>query len=141
MRLAAGQELPFRVSCLEHNRAESARNPDPPVTGTALALIHSGFVGYSLGRDSIAMSIVPENVSHDRAGKDYVQVSTCHDPLDDTVTLATIRRFVAKHGDDGAAEAMFIKTIVLLQPMTPDAAFGLAKRYAERKHIPVVYLD
>ncbi|HEX5049122.1 MAG TPA: hypothetical protein VFX89_18565 [Gammaproteobacteria bacterium] len=74
--------------------------------------------------------------------KDYVRVHTCTDPLDDTVTLATIERIVDKTNITEEAPARKrIKTLIERQPMTPDEALGLATSYAERKGIPVVYSD
>ena len=89
----------------------------------------------------MAVRIVPESTSNEGGTKDYVQVSTCNDPLDDTVTLATIRRFVARNRKGEIPEAMHVKTLVLLQPMSPDAAIGFATSYAERKNISLIYLD
>jgi hypothetical protein len=74
--------------------------------------------------------------------QDYVRVHTCTDPLDDTVTLATIERIVDKTNvADDAPMRKRIKTLIVRQPMSPDEALGLATRYAERKGIPVVYAD
>jgi hypothetical protein len=66
-------------------------------------------------------------------------VHTCSDPVDDTVTLATIER-VTDRVKDGAPKKR-VKPLVVRQPMSPDDAVGLATRYAERKHIAVVYAD
>jgi hypothetical protein len=75
---------------------------------------------------------------------DFVRVSTCSDPNDDTVTLATIQRVVEKIDAIEPAEAAprrFVKTLIHGRPMTPDAAVGFATRYAERKKIPVVWTE
>jgi hypothetical protein len=87
------------------------------------------------------VKVIPGNDSHAMAGRDYVRVSTCNDPLDDTVTLATIERVVEKEIREASAPAVHIKTLIQSQPMSPDAAIGLATCYAERKHIPVVYMN
>ena len=73
--------------------------------------------------------------------KDYIRVHTCSDPADDTVTLATIERIVDKTRLEGASAPKRVKALLVRQPMSVDAALGLATRYAERKHIPVVYTD
>jgi len=74
--------------------------------------------------------------------QDYVRVHTCTDPLDDTVTLATIERNVDKTKVTHDAPARKrIKALIVRQPMSQDEALGLATRYAERKGIPVVYAD
>ena len=72
---------------------------------------------------------------------DYVHVRTDADPNDDTVTLATIKRITEKAVDAEKSPTTRVKTLVKGQPMSPDSAVGLAKRYAERKHIPVVYAE
>lgn len=89
----------------------------------------------------MAVKIVPEGSSGENAGSDYVRVSTCCDPLDDTVTLATIQRFVIKLQNDAAEAKLHVKTLVLRQPMSTDEALGFARRYAERKNIPVILTD
>ena len=76
------------------------------------------------------------------ADEDFVRVRAHPDPDDHTVTLATIERVVERCVDpeDQVDEPLWhVKTLVLDQPMTLDAAVGLATRYAERKGIPVVY--
>ena len=88
----------------------------------------------------MTVRIVAERETHELPGSDYVRVSTCNDPLDDTVTLATIQRVVERHLDTPAKGA-HIKTLVLKQPMSSDDALGLATCYAKRKNIPVVYTD
>jgi hypothetical protein len=71
---------------------------------------------------------------------EYVAVRTCRDPHDETVTLATIQRFVEKTVKRTPQEADWhIKTLLHEQPMTHDAALGFATCYAERKNIPVIY--
>ena len=89
----------------------------------------------------MTVRIVPERDSSERPGSDYLKVSTCSDPLDDTVTLATIQRFVERQPPDASAKRVRVKTLVLRRPMSQDEALGLARCYAERKHIPVVYTD
>ena len=79
-----------------------------------------------------------------RPETDYVRVQTCSDPMDDTVTLATIERVVEKLAHKAEAEAQGtarVKTLVMRRPMSIDAALGLATSYAERKKIPVVYAE
>ena len=86
------------------------------------------------------VKIVAEREALQMPGSDYVRVSTCSDPLDDTVTLATIQRVVEKHLS-APDKSVHIKTLVLKQPMSCDDALGLATCYAERKNISVVYTD
>lgn len=75
-------------------------------------------------------------------GRDYVHVRTSVDPNDDTVTLATIKRITERDiEEESKSPTTRVKTLVEDQPMTPDSAVGLATRYAERKHIPVVYAE
>jgi hypothetical protein len=89
----------------------------------------------------MTVRIVPESASGEQAGSDYLRVRTCTDPLDDTITLATIQRFVVKVRSDAEAARLHVKTLVLRQPMSTDAALGFATRYAERKNIPVILTD
>ncbi len=89
----------------------------------------------------MTVKIVAEGSSGKQAGSDYLRVSTCFDPLDDTVTLATIQRFVVKLRSDVAQARTHVKTLVLRQPMSADEALGFATRYAERKNIPVILTD
>jgi hypothetical protein len=86
----------------------------------------------------MSVKIVAEGSSGELAGSDYLRVSTCCDPLNDTVTLATIQRFVVKLRSDVAEARTHVKTLVLRQPMSADEALGFATRYAERKNIPVI---
>lgn len=87
------------------------------------------------------VKVIPGQDSQELAGRDYVRVSTCNDPLDDTVTLATIERVIEKNSREESAPAVHVKTLVQRQPMSQDAAVGLATCYAERKHIPVVFMN
>ena len=89
----------------------------------------------------MTVRIVTEGAEESQAGGDYIRVSTCHDPLDDTVTLATIQRFVVKLRNAADEARLHVKTLVLRQPMTADEALGFATRYAERKNIPVILTD
>jgi hypothetical protein len=89
----------------------------------------------------MTIRIVPEDSSGNQTGGDYVRVSTCTDPLDDTVTLATIQRFVVRLRIEAAEAQLHVKTLVLRQPMSNDEALGFATRYAERKNIPVILTD
>ena len=74
---------------------------------------------------------------------DYVRVHTYPDPLDDTVTLATIERVVDKANSNADAKKprKRIKTLLVRQPMSPGAALDLATLYAEHKQIPIVYTN
>jgi hypothetical protein len=73
---------------------------------------------------------------------DYVRVSTSSDPLDDTVTLATIQRITEKLASKRESDSkLHVKTLVMATPMPADVALGLATCYAERKRIPVVYAE
>ena len=74
------------------------------------------------------------------AEKDYVRVLTCADPLDDTVTLATIERVIDK-AKEGSNVTKRVKALLIRRPMSVDAALAIATSYAERKQIPVVYAD
>ena len=69
---------------------------------------------------------------------DFVRVSTCSDPNDDTVTLATIQRVVEKNDVKKIGHRWHVKTLIMEQPMSADEALGFATRYAARKNIPVV---
>jgi hypothetical protein len=89
----------------------------------------------------MSVKIVAEPEAREHPESDYVRVSTCNDPLDDTVTLATIQRFVEKQEIDRPEKKVHIKTLIMRQPMSTDEALGLATCYAERKKIPVVYTD
>ena len=74
--------------------------------------------------------------------RDYLHVQVHSAPDDDTVTLATIQRYVDRGGDvDATGTTWRVRTLVEAQPMTADEAMGFATRYAERKHIPLVVAD
>lgn len=84
--------------------------------------------------------IVSCSTSQTEHNEDYVRVCTSSDPFDDTVTLATIQRFVAR--PVGKKDAPWrVKTLILDKPMSLDAAVGLATCYAKRKNISVVYTE
>ena len=85
----------------------------------------------------MSVRVVSDESTEGASTTDYVRVRTCAAPGDDTVTLATIQRFVER--TDG--ESWKIRTLVADQPMSLDEAMGLATCYAERKHIPVVVAD
>jgi len=87
------------------------------------------------------VKVIPDHNSRSHAGNDYVRVSTCTDPLDDTVTLATIERVVERACRRASTPPVRIKTLVMKQPMSQDEAMGLATCYAERKNIPVVCMN
>lgn len=70
---------------------------------------------------------------------DFVRVRTQTDPNDDTVTLATIERVVARTKPRAGTEPWHIRTLIQEQPMRESLALGLATRYAERKKIDTVY--
>ena len=89
----------------------------------------------------MSVKIVAERETREHPESDYLRVSTCSDPFDDTVTLATIQRFVEKQPVDRPEKKTHIKTLVMRQPMSTNEALGLATCYAERKKIPVVYTD
>ena len=69
--------------------------------------------------------------------QDYIRVHTDTDPLDDTVTLATIERVT----DRSKGKVKRVKTLLARVRMSVDAALGLATSYAEWKQVPVVYAD
>jgi len=74
--------------------------------------------------------------------RDYLHVRVCASPDDDTVTLATIQRFVDSGGSvDETGTTWKVRTLVADQPMSPEDAMGFAKRYAERKKISLVVAD
>ena len=90
----------------------------------------------------MAVKVVAKQAESETRGEDFVRVRAAPDPQDDTVTLATIERVVERCGDpeeDSNEPAWFVKTLVLEQPMSLDAALGFATLYAERKGIAVVY--
>lgn len=84
--------------------------------------------------------IVKGSMVETDSSSDFVRVSASADPEDDTVTLATIQRFVARPVARNNSPWR-IKTLIQQQPMSWDEAVGLAACYAKRKHIPVVYTD
>jgi hypothetical protein len=86
--------------------------------------------------------IVREKPERAGSSSDYVCVTTCSDPNDETVTLATIQRVIEKSNAKATAAGKFrIKTLIMAKPMSLDAALGLATCYAECKKIPVVYAE
>jgi hypothetical protein len=89
----------------------------------------------------MTVRIVDEHQARERPDSDYLRVSTCNDPLDDTVTLATIQRFVERQKPKDETNRVHIKTLVSRKPMSQDDALGLARCYAERKNISVVVTD
>jgi hypothetical protein len=81
--------------------------------------------------------------SWNRPETDYVRVLTSSVPDDDTVVLATIERVVDKDTNAPAERCELsrrVKTLISRR-MSPSDAFVLAKSYAERKGIAVVYAD
>lgn len=106
-----------------------------------LALTVGKTDSFEFWSQTMSVKIVPEARTQDPPGGDYLRVSTCSDPLDDTVTLATIQRFVERQRPKDPSARVRVKTLVLRKPMTADEALGLARCYAERKNIPVVYTD
>lgn len=90
----------------------------------------------------MSVRIVHEQPVDAHADEDYVHVQTCTDPNDDTVTLVTIKRVTEKRiAAAPDSPTTRVKTLIRGQRMSPDSALGLAKCYAERKHIPVVYAE
>lgn len=91
----------------------------------------------------MAVRIIRRSTDQDACQEsDYLHVSTCASPEDDTVTLATIQRFIDKGGDvDATGTTWRVRTLVAGQPMSVDQAERLATRYAERKKIPLVVTD
>jgi len=74
--------------------------------------------------------------------QDYLHVYTWTSPDDDTVTLATIQRFVDSGEEiDEGGTTWRIRTLLANHPMSQDEATGFARRYAERKNIPLVVTD
>lgn len=74
--------------------------------------------------------------------QDYLHVYTWTSPDDAAVTLATIQRYIdsGEEVDDGGT-TWRIRTLLANHPMSPDEAMGFARRYAERKNIPLVVTD
>jgi hypothetical protein len=87
------------------------------------------------------VKVVCQASSESSSAADFVRVSTCSDPNDDTVTLATIQRVVEKNDAKKIGHRWHVKTLIMEQPMSPDEALGFATRYAARKNIPVVYTE
>jgi hypothetical protein len=86
----------------------------------------------------MTVRVVSQDSAQACPATDFVRVSTCSDPNDDTVTLATIQRVVEKVDTDKPGSKWYVKTLISECPMSPDAAVGFATCYAERKKIPVV---
>ncbi len=90
----------------------------------------------------MAVRIVQDDEPGTSSERDYVHVETCADPFDDTVTLVTIKRITEKPQPLAVpGPTSRVKTLVRRQPMSADSAVGLARCYAERKQIPVVYAE
>jgi len=91
----------------------------------------------------MAVRVISAEQRGDRSPeRDYLQVRTFRSPDDDTVTLATIQRFVDLGGDiEDTGTTWRVRTLVLDKPMTQEQAVSFATRYAERKHIPLVVRD
>jgi hypothetical protein len=89
----------------------------------------------------MTVKLLPQSQSQSTAANDYVRVSTCCAPFDDTVTLATIERVVCKAATPDTDQPVRVKALVTNLPMTADDAIELAVSYAERKHIEVVLTD
>lgn len=74
--------------------------------------------------------------------QDYLHVYTWTSPEDGTVTLATIQRYTDSGEEiDEGGTTWRIRTLLANHPMSRDEAMGFARRYAERKHIPLVVTD
>ena len=81
--------------------------------------------------------------SWNRPETDYVRVLMSSVPGDDTIVLATIERVVDKDTSSPAERSELsrrVKTLISRR-MSASDAFVLAKSYAERKGIAVVYAD
>lgn len=86
--------------------------------------------------------VLPMNTEDCVPTGEYLAVRTCHDPVDDTVTLATIRRVVERTVVKKPSDSRWIiKNLVVNHPMSVDAAVGFATCYAERKNIPVIFTE
>ena len=74
--------------------------------------------------------------------QDYLHVYTWTSPDDAAVTLATIQRYIdsGEEVDEGGT-TWRIRTLLANHPMSLDEAMGFARRYAERKNIPLVVTD
>jgi hypothetical protein len=91
------------------------------------------------GDSNMVVKIRSESAPQESADSDFLTVSTCSDPFDDTITLATIQRYVLKPAAKTASAPMCVKTLVSRRPMSSEHALDLARQYAERKNIPVIY--
>jgi hypothetical protein len=90
------------------------------------------------GGEAMEVRVVHQESAQSCPATDFVRVSTCSDPNDDTVTLATIQRVVEKKDAKKIGHRWHVKTLIMERPMSPDEALGFATRYAARKQIPVV---
>jgi hypothetical protein len=90
----------------------------------------------------MGVRVIHEQPVENDLNRDYLHVRTIPHPDDNTMTLATIERITEKlRASQPSEPTVRVKTLVQEQPMTPDTAVGLARRYAERKHIPVIYAE
>jgi hypothetical protein len=78
-----------------------------------------------------------------RPETDYVRVHTSAAADDDTVVLATIERVVDRDAGEPAERCSLTRRVKTLisRRMTAREAFVLARSYAKRKKIRVVYAD
>ncbi|HSG66030.1 MAG TPA: hypothetical protein VLD39_13560 [Gammaproteobacteria bacterium] len=90
----------------------------------------------------MTVRVTKDTASEARPERDYLHVSTRTSPEDDTVTLATIQRFIGKGDDiDTTGTSWKVRTLVAGQPMSRGQAMSFATRYAERKKISLVVTD
>ncbi len=91
----------------------------------------------------MAVQIISRGLLDDMSlEQDYLHVYTWKSPDDDSVTLATIQRYIDS-GEDvvEGGTTWRIRTLLANHPMSRDEAMGFARRYAERKNIPFVVTD
>jgi hypothetical protein len=91
----------------------------------------------------MAVQIISRGALEDMSVEEaYLQVYTWKSPDDESVTLATIQRYI----DSGeevveGGTTWRIRTLLANHPMTRDEAMSFARQYAERKNIPFVVTD
>ena len=90
----------------------------------------------------MGVRVIHEQPVDEALNQDYLHVRTVPHPDDDTMTLATIERITEKfRAAEPSEPTAKVKTLVQEQPMSPDTAVGLARCYAERKNIPVIFAE
>jgi hypothetical protein len=84
--------------------------------------------------------VLPMNARDSANTGEYLAVRTHNDPADDTVTLATIQRVGERAAIEKPSDPHWrVRNLVVNYPMSVETALGFATRYAEFKHIPVIF--